>query len=357
MLRDTSDCFNTTFTDGFNKILVATSVIACYSIAACVTVLIIFFWKRIYHQLTHRLVISLLLCAVFNSTTYVLRISNLSEDFVKSKAFPSFCSFSGFINFYSDLVQLLSQSILTFHLGCIVLLVEFRWTRPLGHHYLGITSAFDIGSTRKAKQYGICLETCYMLIPVLVPLAIVWIPFINGNFGPAGLWCWIRRIDDSCEIVTAGIVMQYTLWYGPLMILTVINTIITAITTVTISWKAYRIYKSGVSPTDYKKTLKQVLPLLAYPIIFQVLNWFALASRLNSLAGMDRSNALVAVHAVASPSWGCFAALTSVVYLAVHRRVTVSNHTTTSRDSILFSLDDRDGLIDESDCKYIGIHK
>ena len=159
------------------------------------------------------------------------------------------------------------------------MLVELRCTRPLGLHYLSITSAFESeSSTHKAKRYAVYLELIYALSPAVLPLLFVWVPFITGDYGKAGLWCWIRRVNDNCELVISGVIQQYTLWYGPLLLLTLTNTCVIITTIIIICRKAYLFKKSGETPTDYKNTLKQVLPILAYPVIFQILNFMVYAS-------------------------------------------------------------------------------
>ena len=295
--------------------------ISLFSTTACIAAVVLLLCQKMYRTFTHRSILYLLLYTIYTSVASALTISGAFNNFVTSEVYLPFCSFSGFLDEYSISAQLLAQTVMTIHLGCVTILVEFRCTRPLGHHYLGITSAFETdSSSQKAKRYSQRLELVYALFPLVIPLFFVWIPFIHNNYGPVGVWCWIRRIGDDCEQVLSGIIEQYVLWYGPLFILTLLNTCIITATVVTIIWKVHHFKKCGVMPTDYKNTLKQVLPILAYPIIFQFLSWCALAHRLSNLISPTEVIALLNIHSITTPSWGLFAAATFMIYFVVWKR-------------------------------------
>ena len=300
---------------------IVTGTISLLSLITCIAAVVLLLWQRMHRTFTHRLVLYLLLYTIFDSTFSVLNIAGAFDTFVMSEAYSPFCSFSGFIDQYSASTQLLAQTVLTIHLGCVILLVEIRCTRPLGHHYLGITSAFETNSSsHKAKRYSRRLELVYALSPLVLPLFFVWVPFIHNNYAPAGVWCWIRRVGDDCEQVLSGVIEQYALWYGPQFFLTLVNTCIIIATIVSIIRKVYHFRKCGETPTDYKNTLKQVLPILAYPIIFQILSLFALSHRLSNLISSRLIVPLLIMHSIAEPSWGIFAAATFMVYFVVWKK-------------------------------------
>ena len=296
---------------------------ALISLTACVAVIVIFCWQRMLNRFIHRLIIYLLVYSIFISAAVALRLTGSIKTFVTSEPYGPFCVITGFLTQYSIWTIVLSQTVIVAHIGCLVVLVEVRCIRPLGHHYLGITSAFESEGSRNAKRYAVRLELVYALAPALIPLLFVWVPFITDDYGPTGLWCWIRRIDEeSCELVVSGVIEQYTLWYGPLTVITLINTTVIIITIVTICKKVYHFKKSGETPTGYKNTLKQVLPILAYPIIFQILSWFALANRVSGLLSSSVFHPLLIIHSIGSPSWGLLAAIASLIYFAVWKKKT-----------------------------------
>ena len=307
------------------KVALGIAVTGIVSLCVCICAVILLGWQKMYKTFTHRLVLYLLLYSMVEAVSYALRAGGAIESFVYSESYTPFCSFSGFFTLYLNFAQLLTQTVITFHIGCVVVLVELRCTRPLGLHYLSITSAFESeSSTRNAKRYAVYLELIYALSPAVLPLLFVWVPFITGDYGKAGLWCWIRRVNDNCELVISGVIQQYTLWYGPLLLLTLINTCVIITTIIIICWKAYQFKKSGETPTDYKNTLKQVLPILAYPVIFQILNWFALAHRIVNLINSTTPVLvpLLIAHTAVIPTHGLFSAAAFLVYFTVWKKQT-----------------------------------
>ena len=299
------------------------AVSAGISAAACSVAVILLLWQKMYRCFTHRLVLYLLLYTTVNGLNHVLRFGGAIPSFVQRDEYKClFCPIQGFLTLYFDFAQLLMQTGLTFHIGCLVVLVEVRCTRPLGHHYLGITSAFESEGSRNAKRYAVRLELVYALAPALIPLLFVWVPFTTHNFGREELWCWITTANSATQV--SGEIEQIVLWYGPLTVITLINTTVIIITIVTICKKVYHFKKSGETPTGYKNTLKQVLPILAYPVIFQVEYWVALAHELVHIIYDDKNGtstkSLAILHGILVPSNGLFAAIAFFVYFAVWKK-------------------------------------
>ena len=306
------------FSEDFKRYLpIGISSTALLSLAACSVVAILLLCQKMYCAFHHRIILYLLLYTILADASYMLRIVG-AFSLTKSGDFnPVFCSISGFLNEYTDLAQLLIQTIVTVHVGCMVLLIEVRCTRPLGHHYLGITTAHETESSScKAKRYMRRLELVYALSPAVLPLLFAWIPFVTGDYGKAGIWCWIRSTTGNCsELVISGITEQYLLWFIPESVLTLVNTTIIIVTITVITWKFKQTMSAG-----YKEMLKRVLPILAYPIIFQLLHWFALINRIVSkITRPVKIPALVVMHSIGTASSGLFAAAAFTVYFVVWR--------------------------------------
>ena len=69
-----------------------------------------------------------------------------------------------------------------------------------------------------------------VLICFIVPAALSVVPFIpfkgHSMYGLAGAWCWIKLTDKHCKEYVEGIIEQFTLWYGPVMLFIVLNFIV-----------------------------------------------------------------------------------------------------------------------------------
>lgn len=308
-------------TNGLRHYLpVAICATALLSLAGCCTAVLVLTWARMYRTFNHRMILYLLIYTIFGALVYGMRIAGFIHPSRTGHAYAVFCSIAGFLNQYAGTAQLIIQTLVTFHIGCTVLLVEARCTRPLGHHYLGITTAFDTdSSSSKAKRYFRRLELVYALSPALLPLLFVWIPFTTGDYGQAGIWCWIRSTNDTCDLILSGIAEQYLMWYAPRLLLALVNTFTIVSTVSVISWRAYQFINNKETSSSYTDTLKQVLPILAYPVIFQILGWFALAHRITNLAFSRRTAALLVLHSIGTASRGLFAAAVFHVYFVVWR--------------------------------------
>ena len=147
-----------------HNLSIVIGIISLLSLITGIAAVVLLLWQRMYRTFTNRLVLYLLLSAIFASAVAALNniIVGTFNKFVSSEAYTPYCTFFGFLGQYSSSVLLLTQTVLTIHLGCMIILVEIRCTRPLGHHYLGITSAFETdSSSHKAKCYSRCLELVY----------------------------------------------------------------------------------------------------------------------------------------------------------------------------------------------------
>jgi len=172
-------------------------------------------------------------------------------------------------------------------------------------------------------------EAAYVISSLLVPLPIACVPFITHTYGLAGAWCWIKATDADCSKLEAGVIEQFTLWYGPLFVLSILEILgITVITCILCkrAWSYDRENRDPLLPRQNQRAvLTEVLPLIAYPIIFHTLCWIPLADRLQT-AVQSRLFALGLAQAIASPTLGMIASTTLLIHLQVlrkHRRENV----------------------------------
>ena len=59
------------------------------------------------------------------------------------------------------------------------------------------------------------LEVPNLVVLVVLPLVIDWIPFTTNSYGQYGTWCWITILDPDCSIHMAGLWEQIWLWDVP----------------------------------------------------------------------------------------------------------------------------------------------
>jgi len=128
---------------------------------------------------------------------------------------------------------------------------------------------------------------------------------------------------------------QFVLWYGPLVVLAVLD-VLAIIRTVYIlckrAWKYDRQLRDPSLPNqNHRAALKEVLPVIVYPFIFHATSLLSLADRLYTLQESG-SFGLTLAHIIVTPGWGLLAAATILIHLHVlrkHKRENVHAHSFT----------------------------
>ena len=166
------------------------------------------------------------------------------------------------------------------------------------------------------------LEKLFVAISIGFPLLFVWVPFISEAYGSAGAWCWIRnwRNDSSTDPYYPGIAEQFILWYGPALFCSIVDSIAIVIITVRLvccqpSSEEAPLLSSG----QRMKALKELLPLLVYPILFCILLIPPLVNRI--IGAIPKSPACVVTSTLVSgifvPLQPFFAGLALLVHVCV----------------------------------------
>ena len=287
-----------------NKILIAMGITACISLIACILTVCRVFCLRLQVHFSYRLALYQVVASMFFSVSLIIQLSmtNLWE-----KA-AWVCEIFGFLLEYFMWVKLLFTIILIFHFFVLAVCLKNL------HKY----------------------ELVYVLLPILLPALYVWIPFIRKVYGNAGAWCWIKDWIENCAYQNsiAGVVEQFVLWYVPLFISLTISIGAAIIVVVILTRRAYYskignnseagplLYTTIQAETRHNQAaLKQLIPLLAYPVIFYVLSIMPLINRIYDAAQTRVSYSLALTHAVSIGSWGFFSSLALLIHIAVKRKL------------------------------------
>ena len=270
-------------------VLASTNGSVCAFLCALAIAAMVFF--RLFTLLTHRLILYMLVAILSFSLSVAVEFVGLWLDYWEEERFIDGCITEGFVMMYLAWVMLLSTLMVTLHLTGMVLLPSY---------YRSLSK----------------MEPFYLLFPWICPLFVVWIPFLHNNYGISGSWCWIRLFNKDCSHDKMGAIEVYALWYGELIFGLALNNIALVIIALTLCKRAYR----NTTSLDYRKALKQTLPLVAYPITYQLLSFFAILNRMYQVAHNGHSlKWMFYAHAATAP-WGFFAPLFTFVYLlSLHR--------------------------------------
>ena len=192
--------------------------------------------------------------------------------------------------------------VLVSHLSCLIILIEIRPIILLGVTYreliITLSEPADRTST-KARRQALCLEICYVFVPIVISLLFVWIPFLHDAYGLAGAWCWIRQKDDNCDSLLAGKIEQYVLGYGPVSFLCIVAMFIVAAMLVIL---CKRLYFQETPDQVYKTMLRENAPLMIYPVLFHIVKLLGLAHRLYQITTTIHNNTILwIIHAAIAP--------------------------------------------------------
>ena len=238
-------------------ILLTMCVLSIISIITCLIAMAMAVKFKLHKYFVHRLAIYQVLSAMLYNAILALEVVFINYDKNKSVYYP-ICVAEGFLIEYVIWIKLLFTFCLTFHLFCFsVFHVSLNW-----------------------------LEIVYVLISTLGPALFTWIPFVSGLYGLAGAWCWIQnwKGDNASKKLPQGEIEQYTLLYGPAIFCLLLCGVAVVIVTAILVHRAYNCNccNNKAHDDDYdehqpllkeqqteqrKKVLREMLPLVSYPIL------------------------------------------------------------------------------------------
>ena len=141
--------------------------------------------QRLVLYLTSATLLYILMC--------VVQFGVLGEDSLSTKGLVKLCSVIGFFQQFSSWIHLLSA------------LWVIGWFSYKYYH----------DSLNTMEQMPTLCKDILPLFIIVVSAAIVSaVPAVSGSYGLTGGWCWIRSINENCDIDKEGVAYQWLLWYG-----------------------------------------------------------------------------------------------------------------------------------------------
>ena len=269
------------------------------SVMCFIAISMVLYWK-LYKYFVYRLALYQVLAALIYSMTETLVLMNIN--YTKDAFHVNACMIAAFIFVYIMWIKLLFTLCLVFHIFCLAVCLK------------------------NLQKF----EFIYIIVCVLFPSVYCWIPFIHSSYGLTNTWCWIRDWKDDCSMEKnkEGIIEQFTLWYGPLMLSLPISFLAVIMI---MSVLAKRAYSNDTTTPETepltnnqrsnKTVLKQLLPLLAYPVIFFALALFPLVDRIYEAISPYSSYPVVLVHSISNAMWGFFCGVTLLIHvLLLHKK-------------------------------------
>lgn len=261
-------------------VLVIQKIFAGLSLIGCLFVLFVIIVLKKYKAFVQKLILALVVSATLHSISYL--VGN-----VYTESGPA-CRFQGVIMQYSDWSTLLWVLVIALNLLLVVLGKNKEKYLYWFHGFVWLTALF-------------------------------WtiIPFFGDNYGPAGIWCWIKR--DSTGF-------RFGAWYIPLFLI-VFAMLIIYIYIIYNVIQATRQRSGGNSDEDLRRSRSyrhELKPLLGYPLIYIVFYTPALIYRIEDASNNDQPTrfSLAVLIAILVPSIGVANALFFAVFNATVKELT-----------------------------------
>ena len=142
------------------------------------------------------------------------------------------------------------------------------------------------------KCCAVIFETMYALFPALVSTAFALPPYLQGKYGIAGPWCFLRSLNSSCE--PTGKMAQMT-FYSTYMSLGMAGIIATFVFLIVY-------FKLANSFKDVRHLLKRTLYVLAFKFVHILMIMCSMGCRIYTLeTRRHQSFGLWLTHAFAFP--------------------------------------------------------
>lgn len=298
-----NNCNNSLSDDQRTEVLLITTICSSFGVLFCLAALtLLFFFKLYAEHLWQRLSLYLLLSGLAHASILVLSVTGIHD----TDEHQELCAALGFLLQYTGWVMLLLTTCVTVHNAALVFGGKIiYWLEPFG-----------------------------LLFSLFFPLMFSWIPFLNEGYGRAGGWCWIRIINEhkNCTTNVYGLVEEFVLWYVPFSVLLLANVIVIVAVMVALCKAIFKKYENLDSVQSDpilmeqrrrgKEALKKTLPLMIYPILFQVFNAVALLNRILSASSSSSSVFYPAwvAHAVIVSMWSVCVGVVYIIHLIFKKK-------------------------------------
>ena len=231
-------------------------------------VISIIFLFKLYQMFVQRLILFMCCCSFVNTAMYFVHVDKISM---------VSCTVQGFFNQFMSWTELLWVCIIT------------------GNIFLSI-HGYQLKHQEKKIHLFVWLTSLFWSI----------IPLFGMNYGRAGSWCWIRREQTS---------LRFGVWYVPLILIIFVMLVLSMYMICCLSSLDQESdhFNSSHFEQQQQRSLRQseVRPLIAYPIIYLILNLPMLIYRIDDAVHPERvpDYILMLLSVIASPLLGAFNAV------------------------------------------------
>ena len=271
------------------------SAVGTISVIVCLTAVILIVVLKLYRYFVYRLAVYQVLSAMLFGVVCIMELVAIYYDKDPASLYHGLCQFVGYLLVFSVWMKFFFTVWLTFHL--FVFSVCFKNLKKL--------------------------EPLYIVSSIVVPAAIAAVPLTTNSYGLAQGWCQMKNWNGDCssDIQRAGNIELLAIGFVPLAIVLALNSTAVAVMVVILTTRAcyYKrketlLGSTGNNYTQQLKALKEILPLIAYPILLLILFMPPFITRVYNTKPhpLNEVNALLVVAAL-----GLSAGATLIIHVIV----------------------------------------
>ena len=289
-----SQCNNSLTSYQKNIILIVYAGSSVVSFLVSLTAVLLVLCLRLYPLFVYRLALYQELSSIFISLTQCFGLLQLNlVDVLYDQ--DATCTANAFLLQTALWVKLMFTLWLVFHLFCLAVFLK-NWQQ---------------------------LEPLYIASSILFPFILAFIPLFTNTYGVEGARCWIRDRDSNCSKFAEGIAERYGLWLGPAFISLLLANFAIVVMLLIMRRRAYKEVDPELTPLvrKNKQALRQMLPLVFYPLIFVILMLLPSITRVisDSYSNEKSGFELNLLHGIAYPPGGFFSGLAVIIHICVMR--------------------------------------
>ena len=262
------------------------------SVVVCIFAIILVSALRLYKKPVYRLALYQVVASLTFAISCVVGVIFINYN-EAPQIYSRLCVAFGFWYLFTQNLKLFSTLWLTFHLFCFAVF------------------------SKNMKKF----EPFYVLSSVLMSAILSIVPLITDSYGFNGVTCWIRGKNENCSSyrrTDREIIEQYTLWYGPSTTLLVMESAVLLIMVAVLVCRYRRRTKYEVSANREDqnwRAAKQLLPLVAYPMLFCVLIIPPIVFNAYTYTPQPPSQALIYVSVSSVAAWSLSAGTTLILHV------------------------------------------
>ncbi len=286
-------------------ITTARIVVSSAAVAMCLVGIIVILALRQYRTFVHRLAIYLMVAALLQGTSTGLEVVPVHHNGTVVEVRHGFHDACVAIGFAGQVTEWQIVMVFSWIIVYLILLAIFKYRANSKRH-----------------------EIAGLVVSLLVPLTINWLPFIHNMYGLAGPWCWIRTTNKDCrDHIKAGVIYQFTLLYGPQILLILVSFVSFLAIVITVCRQVVKQSRDGTysQHSPYHQALKESLPLLVYAIIYYIITAVMVINRIyyaiTTAHGKPPYYPLWFAHAIAQPLRILFIALAFLLHPGTIRKL------------------------------------